>query len=125
MFPEVGHGRLDHAKTRAEIIEIVSNHTAIIVEDESGIVGSVGLQRYPVWYGDGEAIDQLWVFISPEHRNGRVLRLLLNECRDLADETGITVKLNIEDYSPGRRTLTLGRILQINPTPGSTENHVR
>jgi hypothetical protein len=113
---EIGRGEVEHGKAFATVLDVVENHTAIIVEDEDGkLVGSTGLQQYQVWYGHEWEIGDIWFFVSREHRGSEVARLMTEECAGIAEATGLPVILVINNVTPpGRRRLEpLGRIVHI------------
>lgn len=102
----------------------------VVIDATGEIVGSLGLIKADYWYSPAEFLTDRWFYIAPAHRNGIVLRMLLMEARELADQLKLRIRLfidNAADRAPATpkkqleivasalRYTPSGYVMQINP----------
>lgn len=61
-------GRVDAAKARGAILDIIKSGGCIVAEQNGEIVGSVGIFKSASWFSSDEVWSDQWFFIHPDHR---------------------------------------------------------
>jgi len=97
MHQEIGIGRVNEAKARVAVTNIVSKGQCILALRGDKIVGSIGLDYGQFWYSTDDMLKDSWFFIHPDHRadvnesgeNAGHASKLLATAKELANIKGI------------------------------------
>ncbi len=106
LYFEVRRVEGDPNKAFVEVYHSVKNDAVFVVEDmdkDEQIVGSVCVFDSPGGFFYAKAggfFDEKWLYVDPQYRDGPVLRLLMNEVKDLCDRVGQPAFLRI--FNPKR-----------------------
>ena len=65
------------------------------VEDNSKLVGSLGLHRTSPWYSDSEYLADGWFYVLPEYRKTGVGKMLIDAAKEYAAEANLPLIIGV------------------------------
>lgn len=92
---------LNPGKALQAIIEVIAEGVAIMVIQDGNILGSIGMMPGDYWYSDRPLMLDRWLYVMPQHRDGVVMKMLLEEVARIADRAGSDAQVMVNN--PTRR----------------------
>lgn len=102
---------LNPGKALAEIVNVISEGVALMVIKDGVILGSIGMIPGEYWYSDHPLMLDRWLYVMPQHRDGIVMKMLLEEVARIADNAGADAQVTINN--PTRRRGPRGPVEKI------------
>jgi hypothetical protein len=101
MHKEVGRQALNPNKAFVELYSCVTEGAVYMVYRDDELVASAGMRMVQPWYSDEHMIGDQWFYVRKDCRDdSRVLKALLREVRQLADDAQTPVQFKL--YDPAR-----------------------
>lgn len=70
-------GRVDAAKARGAILDIIKAGGCIVSEKDGKIIGTVGIFKSTPWFSSDEIWSDQWFYVHPDHRaDGHATRFI-------------------------------------------------
>ena len=82
-------------KVRRAVVESISNSAAFVVEKGGKIVGCCSLFLSDMWYADQQVLTDYFFFVHPAHRDYRIAKCLLDECKQAAKVIGVPLVIGV------------------------------
>lgn len=103
-------GEKDFIDAYSEVLEIVKEGRAFMVQDERGlVVASLGLQWANPWYAPrARVLVENWLYVLPALRGGKSIKLLEAAAVEIADE--LQTPIFLKYFDPARLCSEKGRL---------------
>lgn len=82
-----GYAPLDVDKASANTYRILQEGMVFVArDDDDKVIGTLGFTEHSFWYHDSTFLQDVWFFVLPEYRAGKVGIELMRAAKALADE---------------------------------------
>lgn len=75
-------------KSATEVWRVCQEEVGLMAIHNGVLVGTMGIIAPTWWYGDGNFMTDRWHFMLPEHQNGPLNTLLIDEAKQIATLAG-------------------------------------
>ncbi len=110
---EVSYEPMDPQKTAESCFRTLEQGMTLIARDAGGNpIGTLGIVELTYWYSRGSYLQDVWLYVVPEHRGGSVLRALMSRAKSFADARGKVLMVTIANPNRRIKKTALGLVAQ-------------
>lgn len=110
---EVAYEPLSPVKAAESCYHTLAQGMTLLARDANGSpIGTLGIVELAYWYSDRTYLQDVWLYVKPEHRCGAVLRKLLSEAKRFADDRSKVLIVTIANPHRRIKRTPLGLVSQ-------------
>lgn len=110
---EVAYEPLAPEKAAENCYRTLEGGMTLIARDAEGTaIGTLGIIELPYWYSHGTYLQDVWLYVAPEHRGGGVLRAMLTKAKEFADARNKILIATIANPNRRIKKTALGLVAQ-------------
>lgn len=89
MHEEAGMGSVNVDKVERHVRTTLDKGVILIIEDGNQPRAAMGLRIQDFWWSDDKALMDAFTYVAPEARRSRAFRMLFNEAKKMATQSGL------------------------------------
>jgi len=110
---EVAWASLSPTKAAEGCYRTLSEGMTLIARAADGTaIGTLGIVELGLWYADETYLQDVWLYVKPEHRGGGALRAMLSKAREIADIRNKVLFVTIANPNRRLKRTKLGLVAQ-------------